>query len=106
MGKIRRSLKTRAKQLLERHSQIDFEDQLLVVFQMNEEREIAETGQLLAKETDVFARSPGVDDVGRTTIRKQKRPVSVHSVEAQDGIILQAQGGTGVRIFRNGHRGG
>ena len=103
MRKIRRSLDARAKQLLERHSEIHFEDQLLVVFQVNEEREIAETGQLLAKEPDVFARRPGVDDVGRAPIGKNGGPVSVELVEALHGIVLRAQSRTAVFVFGNSH---
>ena len=107
MREVRWNLdRARASQFFERHPEVYFEDELLVVFQVNEEREIAEAGELLAEEPHVFARGPGPDYIRRPAIGKYTRPISVDLLEAMHGIILRARGPADVVTFGKRHRRG
>src|SRR5437870_2784986 len=90
---------TRTGQFFERGSEVDLEDEFLVVLEVNEKREGTQAGQLFAKKTDVFARRPGVHDIRRPAIRKNARPFAIDLVKAPDRIILCAESGAAVRVF-------
>jgi len=87
------------RQFFEGHPKIYFEDQLFVVLKVNEQRELAEAGELFAKEPDVFARRPRVNDVRPATVRKNARPFAIDPIESMHGIILFAQSGAALRII-------
>src|SRR3982750_1325616 len=79
-----------------RGAQVRLEDELFVIFQVNEERIITKTGELAAKEADIFARGPGVNDFGRTSVWKNALPIAVDPVETMHGITLFPKRGAAV----------
>jgi hypothetical protein len=104
MRKIARNLKGRgASQFFEGHAEVRFEDELLVVFEVNEKRKDAEAREFLAKEPHVLARGPGVHDVGTPPIEKNAGPVAIELVETVDGIILLTQAGASVGVAWDGN---
>jgi hypothetical protein len=70
---------------------------------MNDEREGAEPGELLAEETHVFPRRPGMDHIGRTAVGKNALPISVYLRETVDRIALVSQSSAAVAAFWKGH---
>src|SRR6476469_8665462 len=69
---------------------------------MNEKRVVTKPGELAAKEADIFAGGPGVDDFGRIAVGENAIPIAVHPVESMDRIILFPEGGATIEIFRDG----
>src|SRR5205814_3682571 len=70
-----------AREFVEALPKINFENQLLVVFEVNEKGIAANARELFAKKPDVFARRPGVHDLRRAAIRKNTRPFAIDLVE-------------------------
>ena len=95
-----------AREFFKGDPKIHFQDQLLVVLEVNKKREVAEAGQFFAEEPHVFSRRPGVNDIRPAAIRKNVRPFAIHAIESMDGIILFAQAGAAFRIIWNGNGGG
>ena len=91
----------RSSEVLKRCPEVHFQDYLFIVFEVNQERERAEARDFFAEETDVFARRPGVNDVGRFTVRKKARPVAVDLVKARNCVELLAEPGAAVIVCRN-----
>ena len=86
----------RAGEFLERRSQVHFEDELLVILEMNAKQGRAHGADLFAEETDVLARSPRMENVGREAVRKQAGPGAIHFVKGEHAVILFAQAGPAV----------
>ena len=89
-------------QFFEGHTEIHFENQLFVVFEVDEQREFAEAGELFAEEPDVLARGPGVNNVRPAAVRKDARPFTVDPIKSMDRVILFAEAGAALLIIRDG----
>ena len=95
-----------AREFFKGDPKIHFQDQLLVVLEMNKKRELAEAGQFFAEKPHVFARRPRVNDIRPAPIRENLRPFAIHPIESMNGIILFTEAGATFGIIRNGNRGG
>ena len=84
------------RQFFEGHAEIHLEDQLLVVFEVNEKRESTEAGEFFAKEPHVFTGGPGVDNLRPAAIRENGRPFAIDPIESMHGVILFAEAGAAV----------
>ena len=104
MREVARKSAIALEQILEGLAQVSFKDQLFVVLEMNEQRELAEAGEHFAKEPHVFAGSPGVHDLWRAAVREQLGPVAIDVIEKTHRVSLFAELAAGIFALRNGDR--
>src|SRR5471032_510830 len=91
VGKVRRNFYGMGtRQFFEGSAQVYLENEFLVVFEMNKERERAKARELLAEKAHIFPGRPRVHDIGRASIFKNTGPVPIDFGKAADGIILFA----------------